>query len=116
MSDIFEHARGSNACDADSDDDGVNDREDGYERDDDKQGDLEAKGSITSFNDPTLIVGGKTFTVTDGTTFRRGLSSKSDLKAGTCIKVEGYVDASNVNIAQKIEGSSSCGGDDSNDD
>jgi hypothetical protein len=116
VSDIFERARGSNVCDADSDDDGLDDREDGYEGDDDKRGEVEAKGSITAFNDPTLTVAGKSFTVTGTTLFRRGVSSKVDLVAGTCIKVEGYIDASNVNIAQKIEGSSRCGGDDNNDD
>ena len=120
VSDLFERTRGSNVCDADSDDDGINDREDGYERDDDKQGEVEVRGAVTSFEDPSLVVGDKTFTVTDTTRFRRGVSSKADLVAGKCIKVEGYVDASNANIATKIEASSRCSGgsgdDNSNDD
>lgn len=114
VSDIFERARGSNVCDSDSDDDGINDDDDGYENDDNKQGEVEARGAITSFEDPSLVVAGKTFTVTGATTFRRGVGSKDDLQPGTCIKVEGYVDASNVNIAKKVEGSTRCSG--SNDD
>ncbi|MEN9846654.1 MAG: hypothetical protein RIS36_1801 [Pseudomonadota bacterium] len=120
VSDLYERARHSNVCNPDSDGDGIDDSDDGYERDDDKQGEVEVRGAVTSFEDPSLVVGGKTFTVTDTTRFRRGVSSKADLVAGTCIKVEGYVDASNVNIATKIEGSSGCSGgsgdDDSNDD
>jgi len=120
VSDLFERVRGSNVCDADSDDDGINDREDGYETDDDRQGEVEVRGAVTSFEDPSLVVGGKTFSVTVTTRFRRGVSSKADLVAGTCIKVEGYVNASNVNIATKIEGSDRCSGgsreDDSSDD
>jgi hypothetical protein len=116
VSDIFERARGSNICDSDSDDDGIKDDDDGYENDDNKQGEVEVRGDVTSFNDPSLVVGGKTFTVTGTTVFRRGVTSKADLQTGTCIKVEGYVDASNVNIARKIEGSTRCGGSDSDDD
>lgn len=115
VSDLFERTRGSNVCDADSDDDGINDREDGYERDDDKQGEVEVRGTVTSFEDPSLVVGGKTFTVTDTTRFRRGVSSKDGLVAGKCIKVEGFVDASNANIATTIEGSGRCGGDSDDD-
>lgn len=120
VSNLYEGIRGSNVCDPDSDGDGIDDREDGYERDGDKHREVEARGAVTSFEDPSLVVGGKTFTITDTTRFRRGVSSKADLVAGTCIKVEGYVDTSNVNIATKIEASSRCGGgsgdDDSNDD
>jgi hypothetical protein len=116
VSDLFERTRGSNVCDADSDDDGIDDREDGYERDDDRQGEVEVRGSVTSFEDPSLVVGGKTFTVTDATRFRRGVSAKADLVAGKCIKVEGYVDPSNANIATKIEGSTRCSGGTGNDD
>ncbi len=113
--DTYERARGSNVCDADSDDDGINDDDDGYENDDDKQGEVEVRGTVTSFEDPTLIVAGRTFTITGATSFRRGISSKSQLTSGLCIKVEGYVDASNVNIARKIEGSSRCSGGGSDD-
>ncbi|MEY4667955.1 MAG: hypothetical protein RL518_654 [Pseudomonadota bacterium] len=116
VSDLFEKARGSGICDADSDDDGVSDGDDDYENDDDKQGEVEAKGSITSFTDPSLVVAGKTFTVTSTTQFRRGVSSKADLVSGKCVKVEGYVDASNVNFATKIEGERGCGGSGGGDD
>ena len=119
VSDIFERARGSNICDNDSDDDGVRD-DDGYEHDDNKRGEVEVRGAVTSFEDPSLVVGGKTFTVTATTLFRRGVLSKADLVEGACIKVEGFIDASNLNIARKIEASTRCAGsggsDDSNDD
>lgn len=116
VSDIFEKARGSNICDTDSDDDGVDDRDDGYEDNDGRLGEVESKGSVTSFTDPTLVVGGKTFTVTATTAFRRGVSSKADLVTGACIKVEGYTDASNINIATKIEKYDRCGGSNGGDD
>ncbi len=120
VSDIFERARGSNICDNDSDDDGVRDDDDGYENDDNKRGEVEVRGAVTSFEDPSLVVGSKTFTVTATTLFRRGVSSKADLVEGACIKVEGFIDASNLNIARKIEASTRCAGsgrdDDSNDD
>ena len=119
VSDLFEKAQGSNICDNDSDDDGVDDKNDGYENDQNKLGEVEAKGAVTSFEDPTLIVGGKTFTVTATTSFRKGVSSKTDLVTGACIKVEGYTDTSNINIATKVEkydrcsgGSGGSGGDD----
>jgi hypothetical protein len=116
VSDIFEKARGSNICDTDSDDDGVDDRDDGYEDNDGRLGEVESKGSVTSFTDPTLVVGGKTFTVTATTAFRRGVSSKADLVTGACIKVEGYTDASNINIATKVEKYDRCGGRNGGDD
>lgn len=118
VSDIYEKARGSDLCDGDSDDDGVNDREDDHEEDDSKLGEVEAKGAIVSFSNPTLVVGGKTFVVTASTSFRKGVSSKADLVAGACIKVEGYTDASNINTASKIEQYDRCGGrsDDKDDD
>lgn len=110
VSDLFEKARGSDICDSDSDDDGIDDRNDGYEDDQNKLGEVEAKGSVTSFVDPTLIVGGKTFLVTATTSFRKGVSSKADLSTGACIKVEGYTDTSNINVATKVEKYDRCGG------
>lgn len=110
VSDLFERVRGSNVCDGDSDDDGIKDDDDSYENDDNKLGEVEAKGAVTSFNDPSLIVGAKTFIVTNATVFRRGVSSKASLVIGACVKVEGYTDVSNVTIATKIEASSRCGG------
>jgi hypothetical protein len=118
VSDIFERARGSNVCDDDSDDDGIEDSEDGYEEDDDKQDEMEGLGQITSFDDPILVLGGRSITVTDRTRFRKGISSKEDLTEGRCIKIEGYIDPDNVPFATKIEGSSKCAGspDDDGDD
>lgn len=116
VSDIFEKARGSNLCDTDSDDDGLNDKDDGYEDNDDRLGEVEAKGTVTSFTDPTLVVGGKTFTVTATTAFRKGVSSKANLVAGACVKVEGYTDSSNINIATKVEKYDRCGGGRGDDD
>ena len=116
VSDIFERARGSGVCDADSDDDGIDDDDDGYENDDGKLGEVEAKGAITSFTDPTLVVAGKTFTVTDTTVFRRGVTSKADLVTGACIKVEGYTNVSNVTVATKVEKAFVCSGRNSDDD
>jgi hypothetical protein len=103
VSDIFERGRGSEVCDADSDDDGVDDREDGFENDDNRLAEVEARGRITSFNESILVVGSKSFTVTATTAFRKGVSSQADLVAGACIKVEGYTTTSNVTIAKKIE-------------
>jgi hypothetical protein len=116
VSDLFEKARGSNICDNDSDDDGVDDNDDGYEDDQNRLGEVESKGAVTSFQDPTLIVGGKTFTVTATTSFRKGVSSKADLVTGACIKVEGYTDPSNVNIATKVEKYDRCSGGNGEDD
>lgn len=116
VSDLFEKARGSNICDSDSDDDGVDDKDDGYEDDNNRLGEVEAKGTVTSFNDPALVVGGKTFTVTATTSFRRGVSSKADLVTGACIKVEGYSDTSNINIATKVEKYDRCNGKGDSDD
>jgi len=117
VSDIFEKARGSGLCDSDTDDDGIDDRDDDYEKDEDRTGEVESKGSVTSFEDPTLIVGGKTFTITSSTRFRRGVSSKEDLAVGVCVKVEGYAQTSGGNVATKVEGYSRCsGGDDGDDD
>ena len=109
VSDLFEQVRGSNLCSADSDSDGVDDSQDGYENDDNRTGFTETRGTVTSFADPTLVVNGKSFTITDSTRFRKGLSSKSDLTVGTCVKVEGYVDASSLNIATKVEKEKDCG-------
>jgi cytochrome c556 len=112
VSDIFEKARGSNICDSDSDDDGINDKEDGYEDDNNKLSEVEVRGAITSFSDPTLVVGDKSFTITPTTTFRKGISSKGDLVAGACVKVEGFTNSSNITVALKVEKSVRCNGSD----
>lgn len=118
VSDLFESGRGSNVCNSDSDNDGVSDGEDRYEDDEDRVTEVKAKGKVVSFNDPNLVVATKTFAVTDATAFQKGLSSKADLEQDVCVEVEGYSDASNVNIASKIQGSRDCarGGDSGGDD
>lgn len=110
VSDIFEAGRGSDLCDSDSDDDGVDDGDDNYEDDGDKTEDAQANGEITSFADPALTVNGKTFTITDQTSFRAPLSSKDDLVAGLCVEVEGYKNSSDALIAKKVKKSNDCGG------
>jgi hypothetical protein len=117
VSDVVEGAIGSNRCDADSDDDGLDDSDDRDEDSSDSDGDgysdgleVEAKGQVTSFNDPILVVAGKTFEVTPSTIFFRGLTSKDDLTTGTCIEVEGHKVGDGV-VADKIkrEKDSGCG-------
>jgi hypothetical protein len=114
VSDILEGAIKSSRCDADSDDDGVDDGDDSDEDNADSDGDghndgneIGAKGNITSFTDPTLVVGGKTFTLTATTTFRGTGFDKSDLVAGICIEVEGHVEGA-TNIADKIKRDDDC--------
>lgn len=114
VSDIVERGLGSSRCDADTDDDGLPDGEDSNEENPDSDGDghndgseVGAKGNVTSFADPTLVVDGKTFTVTDSTTFRGSGFDKSDLTAGLCIEVEGHVEGAG-NIADKIKRDDGC--------
>lgn len=114
VSDILEGALKSNRCDADSDDDGVDDGDDSDEDNADSDGDghndgneIGAKGKITAFTDPTLEVGGKTFTVTANTTFRGIGFDKSDLVANLCIEVEGHVEGG-ANVADKIKRDDDC--------
>lgn len=113
-SDLIEGARGSSLCDADSDDDGIDDGDDDYEGSRDGDGDghddsseVSGKGKITSFVDPTLEVAGKTFTVTEATTFKGRNFTKASLTAGTCVEVEGHID-NGANIADKIQKEDSC--------
>lgn len=113
-SDLFERARGSDLCSADSDGDGINDGDDQYEENPDGDGDghpdgaeVGAKGKITSFIDPTLVVGGKTFTITPQTTFRGRNFTKESLVTGECIEVEGH-GLNGVNIADKIKRDDDC--------
>jgi hypothetical protein len=114
VSDILEGALKSSRCDADSDDDGIDDDEDSDEDNADSDGDghndgneIGAKGKITSFTDPTLVDGGKSFTVTANTTFRGIGFDKSDLVANLCVEVEGHVEGS-ANIADKIKRDDDC--------
>lgn len=116
VADIIEGAVGGNRCDADTDDDGLDDSEDFDEDNADSDGDgnsdaneVEVKASIVSFEDPTLVVGERTFTLTDATVFRGTGFDKSDLVAGLCVEVEGHLEGENT-IADKIkrESSSEC--------
>lgn len=128
--DIIEDSRRSNKCDADSDDDGIDDDEDYKEGDDDSDDDgivdgreFEREGTIQSFSDPSLVIGGTTYVLTETTQFRYkfGDFTRSDLTNGLCVEVEGYVsnETPSSNIVQKIKRKkdSSCNGsDDDNDD
>lgn len=112
--DFIEDSIGSNSCNSDSDGDGVDDGDDGYEnnRDGDNDGhedgdEVQKQGDISDFFDPSFVVGGQAFLLTNTTRFRGGIS-RSDLADGVCVKVEGHTDASDV-VADKIE---SCEGDD----
>jgi hypothetical protein len=102
VSDIIEGAIGSNRCDADSDDDGFSDSDDYNEdtpgADDDSPGsddnnpgtsEFEAKGIIASFDDPSLVIGSTTYTITMATEFIGAGFTKDDLRAGMCVEVKG---------------------------
>jgi hypothetical protein len=96
VADILEDSLGAKKCDADTDDDGVDDNqdldEDKADSDDDGVPDgmeVETKGRISSFNDPILVIGSTTLKITSSTVFFRGLTSKADLMAGTCVEAEG---------------------------
>ena len=131
--DIIEDSRpGSNKCDADSDDDGIDDDEDYKEGDSDSDDDgiidgneFEREGRVASFSDPVLVIGGTTYQLTDSTIFRYkfGDFGRGDITAGLCVEVEGYINDEDPssNIVQKVKRKkdSSCtndGDDDGNDD
>jgi hypothetical protein len=112
--DIIEGAIGSSSCSADSDSDGLPDGEDSFENDSDSNDDghpdgteTQAKGSITSFADPLLTVGGKVFVVNGDTRFEGHSFSQADLQPGICVEVEGHTDGAN-SIADKIKREDSC--------
>jgi hypothetical protein len=128
LPDVIEAAIGSNRCDADTDDDGLDDNGDSDERDSDGDDDgvpdgneVETKGLIQSFNDPVLVVGSTTLTITASTVFFRGLSSKADLQASTCVEAESHKVGADL-LVQKIkkhtgtECGAGSGGDDRGDD
>jgi hypothetical protein len=102
VSDIIEGALGSNRCDADSDDDGFSDSDDYNEdtpgaddgspgSDDSSPGssEFETKGIIASFDDPSLVIGSTTYTITMATEFIGTGFNKDDLRAGMCVEVKG---------------------------
>jgi len=119
ISDIMEGALGSSRCDSDSDDDGIGDSTDrnernrsddqsssgGNSRDDSSRPgsrfEIEARGRITSFVDPEVTVGGKTFIISAETFFRDPGFSKEDLVVGLCIEIEGHTHGS-VIVAEKV--------------
>ncbi len=124
LADAIEVAAGANLCDADSDDDGIDDKDDSNERNGDSDGDgvsdgneVETKGRIQSFDDPNLIVGSTTLKITANTIFFRGLSSKSDLQRDTCVEAESHKVGSDL-LVQKIKKhtGSECGSGSSDDD
>ncbi len=115
ISDIIEGALGSSRCDFDSDNDGIDDSRDRNERNpSDDQGnsgddnsrtgsrlEIETRGRITSFVDPEVTVGGKTFIISAETFFRDPGFSKADLVVGLCIEIEGHTNGS-VIVAEKV--------------
>jgi hypothetical protein len=96
LADVLEPSLGANRCDADSDDDGLDDDNDVGEDDSDSDDDgvpdgteVETKGLVQSFNDPELVVGSTKLQITSTTVFFRGLTSKADLTPGVCVEAEG---------------------------
>jgi hypothetical protein len=120
VADILENSLGAKKCDADTDDDGVDDNddidEDKADSDDDGVPDgmeVETKGRISSFNDPVLVVGATTLKITPSTVFFRGLTSKADLIAGTCIEAEGRRSGAEILVDKiKRKKDSGCSGSD----
>lgn len=113
VSDIIEGAIGSNRCDADSDDDGFDDSvdydEDTPGADDDKPGpgdddsgrtEFEVKGEIVSFDDPTLVIASRTYTITQATQFIGTGFTRDDLQAGLCVEVKGLRDDSEREVTR----------------
>jgi hypothetical protein len=114
LPDILEDGLGSATCDSDSDDDGLNDSSDSAENNSDSDNDgnadgteVEIKGNIVSFVDPTLVIGDRTFTITDSTVFRGAGFSKDDLEAGLCVEVEGHTTGSGL-LADKLKRDDDC--------
>jgi hypothetical protein len=117
VADSIEAGIGSNVCGRDSDSDGLDDGQDDSETNPDHNGDgtpdgsdgqeVEARGTITTYNDPTLVVSGKSFTLTDSTRFDSEGLSKGDLTVGLCVEVQGHATTSG-NIADKIERKGHC--------
>jgi hypothetical protein len=117
IADVLEPYLGASRCDADSDDDGIDDDddldEDGEDNDSDGTSDgaeAEIKGRIEAFNDPVVTIGSATGQITSATRFYRGLSSKSDLVLGTCVEARGRRDSGAFIIEEiKRERSHDCG-------
>lgn len=114
---FFEDSVGSNSCDTDSDNDGVDDDDDNYEDDSDGDNDghqdgdeVEKRGEISGFNDPSFMVGGQAFLLSSSTRFKRGIR-RTDLEDGVCVKVQGHKEGSDV-IADEIERCRGGGGSD----
>jgi hypothetical protein len=115
ISDIIEGGLGSNRCDTDSDDDGIDDSSDRNEnrrRDDGRRSgddgtrtgsglEVEVRGRVTSFTDPEVTVGGRIFTLTANTVFRDPGFSRQDMVVGQCIEIEGRSNGSQI-IAEKV--------------
>jgi len=112
---FLEDAAGSDACNVDTDNDGVQDNEDGYEGNPDGDGDgnpdgseVEQKGAVSSVGSGSFVLGGVTFLITNQTVFK-GLTSEQ-LASGTCVEVKGHVDGSST-FADEVKRERRCGGD-----
>lgn len=121
LPDVLEPSLGAGRCDADSDDDGLDDGDDSDEDNSDGGGGgiddgetVETKGVITSFNDPQLVIGTTRLEISPGTIFFRGLSSKADLVQGVCVEAESSRVGTTlvVDKIKKHRGSACGGGDD----
>lgn len=122
VADELEDAIGSKICNADSDSDGIDDNNDDSPGNSDSNGDgkpdgsdgqpFERKGSVSSFNDPELVIAGNTYVITAETSFvqdKKGSSpfSKTSLVKGLCVEVEGRV-SSGKNLVDKIKKDDDC--------
>jgi hypothetical protein len=114
VADIIEGAFGSGSCESDSDDDGLPDDEDIDEDNPDRDGDghmdgneVAAKGTITSFADPLVTVGNRTFIITGDTQFRGVNFGPEDLEPGLCVEVEGHTNGATT-VADKVKRDDDC--------
>ena len=91
LPDLYEHALDSNSCDSDSDDDGINDHDEGSagsKPNNPDSGEIEIKALITDITSTTVTVDGHIFTVYSGTDFRDG-SSLASYSIGDLVEVKG---------------------------
>lgn len=110
VSDIFEGAIGSNRCDNDSDDDGVEDGSDSREDEfgkDDGESEFEVKGLITSFSDSSIGIGEASYLITKETRFGGRGFSEEDIEPGVCVQVKG-LSTQGENRVQKVELEDDC--------
>lgn len=109
LPDFLENALGTSSCDSDSDDDGISD-DDEFD-DDESAGDhdeheIEVENTITELSETTLVVGGVSFVITDRTRWldsEKAPLSQSDFAVGSCVEVEGELEADGSILAEKVK-------------